>query len=121
MDHSDIMRNYRKQHKLTQTDLAKKLGVSQQVYSKFENGQKPKLDFVQLYLRYTGIDLSGGGAKLEARFEEYRSKIRELQFEVEKLNLTISNQKSEIAFLRGIVRSQSVAVPAIGKKKKAAY
>jgi len=59
MTHSQKMRVYRFENKLKQSDIAKKLGISQQVYSLIESEyHKPKIDFILLYKKVTGIDLT---------------------------------------------------------------
>jgi DNA-binding XRE family transcriptional regulator len=59
MNYTQKMKRYRFEHQLKQADIARKLGISQQVYSLIESGnQKPKLDFVLDYKKVTGIDLT---------------------------------------------------------------
>ena len=58
-DYSQIMEKYRFEHGLSQSDMAKKLGISQQVYSNYEGGKKKHFgaDFIVKYKEVTGIDL----------------------------------------------------------------
>jgi len=59
MTYSQKMRVYRFENKLKQSDIAKKLGISQQVYSLIESEyHKPKIDFILLYKKVTGIELT---------------------------------------------------------------
>ncbi|RLL85270.1 helix-turn-helix transcriptional regulator [Petrotoga sp. Shatin.DS.tank11.9.2.9.3] len=49
---------YRARNNLTQKDLAAKIGVQQQVISRFERGLvNPRIDFVQKLLNATGKDI----------------------------------------------------------------
>ncbi len=58
-DYKTVMEDYRKQNALSQSDMAEKLGMSQQVYSNIESGKKKKMDadFVVKYKEITGINL----------------------------------------------------------------
>src|SRR5687768_3560215 len=59
MSYSQKMRVYRFENNLKQSDVAQRLGISQQVYSLIESEQqKPKIDFILLYKKITGIDLA---------------------------------------------------------------
>jgi DNA-binding XRE family transcriptional regulator len=59
LTYSQKMKQHRFEHQLKQADIAKKLGISQQAYSLIENGtQKPKIDFILLYKKVTGVDLT---------------------------------------------------------------
>ncbi len=47
--------DYRKKHNLTQTELAKRLGIKQQALSRFERGKiNPRIDFIERILDFLG-------------------------------------------------------------------
>ena len=53
---SDNIRNYRKENKLSQDELAEKLGVSRQSISLWENGQtQPTVDNIIALARYSTL------------------------------------------------------------------
>jgi transcriptional regulator with XRE-family HTH domain len=59
VDYKAAMIEFRTQHGLSQSDMAEKLGISQQVYSNIESGKKKRIDadFVVKYKEVTGINL----------------------------------------------------------------
>lgn len=54
----DFLINYRKENNLTQTDLAKKLGLTQQTISRLEKNKiNPSLGFVKENLKKLGYKI----------------------------------------------------------------
>ena len=72
-----LLAERREKSALTQTQLAKKLGVTQSTISKFERGDR-RLDVIQLrtICSHLGVSLSDFVAELEQRIPKRRSRGR---------------------------------------------
>lgn len=57
---TNLITNYRRQHGLSQKDLAHRLKISQQRLSYYENGMQPPADFIHAFRKLTNIDLLDG-------------------------------------------------------------
>lgn len=59
MSFGDNLKRYRKQHNLTQAELAEKLGTSKQVISRYEAGQRsPKISVAAQFAQALGVPLA---------------------------------------------------------------
>ena len=91
----DNIRKYRKEKGFTQKDLAKKLGVSQQMIGQYENNKNPKIETVERIAIALNISLS------QLLPDELVSEIKDQEFikaceYLEEANFTIEQDEKDI-------------------------
>ena len=94
----NLITNYRIDHGLSQKDLAKRLKISQQRLSYYENGMNPPADFIHAFRKLTGIDLLDG-TKVQPNNE-----LEFLKRENETLLQLIEQQKKTIALYEQMLK-----------------
>lgn len=76
MNYAQRMKQYRFENNLTQSQIARKLGVSQQVYSNIERGRIPKMNFVETYRKVIEVNLFEAGDNFgQANNNKKKSKV----------------------------------------------
>jgi transcriptional regulator with XRE-family HTH domain len=101
--HVSLMRKFRFENKLSQAAMAEMLGIRQQKLSDLESGaQDPKLDFILLYERVTGINLAT--SEVSAESVEQRT-IRLLRLEVQNCKDVIRAKDKRIEVLEERIKN----------------
>ena len=136
MDNSIVKQNIiarRKELKLTQAEMAERLGMSRNAYRSIERGEtrliNENIDRIASILDNTAEELVLGyiplqtGEKIleEMKEEQYsRSRNRELEYEdhINLLKLQVSSLESRIALLEDLVRTKDEIITMLKKREE---
>jgi transcriptional regulator with XRE-family HTH domain len=102
MTAAEQLQNYRKEHKLNQSEFAAQLGISQQRLSYYESGMEPPTTIIKRVLEVTGMNLITGknGSVMPDGL------IAQLSRELELKDQLITSQQKQIDLLERLLQKQ---------------
>jgi len=109
IDHGKVMREYRFKHGLSQSDMAQKMNMTQQLYSNVETGRtRLSVEFASLFKAVTGVNLilplTSPPQEVERHEPQYQDE--DCQVLRERVNMkdeVIAALKSQIALLERVM------------------
>jgi transcriptional regulator with XRE-family HTH domain len=101
MTAAEQLQNYRKEHKLNQSEFAAQLGISQQRLSYYESGMEPPTTIVKRVLEVTGMNLITG-----KNGSVVPDVLNQLSRELELKDQLIQSQQKQIDLLERLLQKQ---------------